>query len=97
MNELRTLESVNRLNGNKTKNKGKIMKKQHLKAALIASATIAMLMSGCSTKAGTGAAVGGGTGALAGQLIGGNTKSTVIGAGIGAVAGAAIGNSKDKK
>ena len=74
-----------------------MMKKLHLKAALIAGATMAMFMSGCSTKAGTGAAIGGGTGALAGQLIGGNTKSTMIGAGVGAVAGAVIGDSKDRK
>ena len=36
------------------------MKKLHLKVALTAGATIAMLMSGCSTKAGTGAAIGAG-------------------------------------
>jgi hypothetical protein len=48
----------------KPRNGEKVMKKLHLKAALIAGATIAMLMSGCSSKAGTGAAIGGGTGAL---------------------------------
>ena len=36
-------------------------------------------------------------GALAGQLIGGDTKSTLIGAGVGAGAGYMIGNERDKK
>ena len=38
----------------KQKNGGKFMKKLHLKAALVAGATVAMSMSGCSSKAGTG-------------------------------------------
>ena len=37
------------------------------------------------------AITGAGVGALAGQLIGGNTKGTLIGAGIGALGGAVIG------
>jgi outer membrane protein OmpA-like peptidoglycan-associated protein len=41
---------------------------------------------------GTGAAVGAGVGALLGQVIGGDTESTLIGAGIGAVLGGIAGN-----
>jgi len=74
-----------------------MMKKLHLKVALIAGTTMVMLMSGCASKAGTGAAVGAGGGALAGQLIGGNTRSTLAGAAIGGIAGAAIGDNEDRK
>ena len=55
-----------------------------------------LLVPGCATKAQTGAAVGTGVGALAGQAIGGDTKSTLIGAGVGAVGGYIIGNEMDK-
>ena len=44
----------------------------------------------------TGALVGVAGGALLGQLIGGNTKSTLIGAGVGALAGGVIGNQVGK-
>ncbi|MFT5731229.1 MAG: osmotically inducible lipoprotein OsmB [Desulforhopalus sp.] len=47
-----------------------------------------------------GAAVGAAAGVVGGQIIGGNTKSTLIGAGAGALGGAlindAIGQSKKK-
>ncbi|MDG2201043.1 MAG: glycine zipper domain-containing protein [Phycisphaerales bacterium] len=56
----------------------------------------ALLATGCRDDAQTGALVGAGGGALAGQAIGGNTKSTLIGAGAGAVAGYIIGNEMDK-
>jgi len=52
---------------------------------------------GCQTKAQTGAAIGAGGGAVAGQAIGGDTKSTLIGAGAGAVGGYIIGNEMDKQ
>lgn len=44
-----------------------------------------------------GAFGGAAVGALAGQLIGGSTKATLIGAGIGAVAGGAIARDKQKR
>ena len=54
-------------------------------------------MIGCVTKTGTGALIGGAVGALAGQAIGGDTKSTLIGAGVGAAVGGAVGNQEDAK
>jgi hypothetical protein len=39
----------------------------------------------------TGAGVGAATGAAAGQVLGGDTRSTVIGAGVGAVGGGIVG------
>ncbi|MDD5432038.1 MAG: glycine zipper domain-containing protein [Candidatus Omnitrophica bacterium] len=53
-------------------------------------------LTGCSTKGGTGAIVGGGLGALAGNLIGSNVAGTLIGAGVGAGVGYLIGNEMDK-
>ena len=44
-----------------------------------------------------GAAIGAGVGALAGQLIGRNTKSTLLGAGVGTVLGALVGNVVDQE
>ena len=52
---------------------------------------------GCQTRAQTGALGGAGIGALAGQVIGGSTKATLIGAAIGTGAGYIIGNEQDKK
>jgi outer membrane protein OmpA-like peptidoglycan-associated protein len=55
-------------------------------------------LSGCAMNTrqqkgtGTGAAVGAGVGALLGQVIGGDTESTLVGAGIGAVLGGIAGN-----
>lgn len=56
-----------------------------------------VFVGGCSSDAQTGAGVGVLGGAVAGQLIGGDTESTLIGAGIGAGAGYMIGNERDKK
>lgn len=44
----------------------------------------------------TGATVGALGGAAAGQLIGGDSRSTLIGAGLGAATGAVIGNQQDR-
>ena len=44
-----------------------------------------------------GAAIGAGVGALAGQLIGRNTKSTLLGAGVGTLIGALVGNTVDQE
>jgi len=52
---------------------------------------------GCKSDAQTGALIGGGVGAIAGQAIGGDTKSTLIGAAIGSVGGYMFGNEGDKK
>jgi outer membrane lipoprotein SlyB len=43
-----------------------------------------------------GALAGAGIGAIAGQIIGGNTASTMIGAGSGALIGAVVGNAQDQ-
>ena len=61
--------------------------------AVLITATLA----GCATqteqqqRASTGALIGAGAGALAGQALGGNTKSTLVGAAGGALLGAVIG------
>lgn len=52
---------------------------------------------GTQYQTGTGAIIGGVTGAAAGQLIGGDTRSTVIGGVLGAGIGAAIGNQLDNQ
>ncbi|UCD36305.1 MAG: glycine zipper 2TM domain-containing protein [Nitrospiraceae bacterium] len=59
---------------------------------------IPILFSGCAgmTPAQEGAAAGGAVGAIAGQLIGGNTKSTLIGAGVGALGGALLNDQMKK-
>jgi hypothetical protein len=71
----------------------------HAWTARVATLGLAAILalSGCETDAQSGALMGAGVGALAGQAIGGNTKSTLIGAGIGTGAGYMIGNESDKK
>jgi outer membrane lipoprotein SlyB len=63
--------------------------------------SISVLFIGCSgmTPAQKGAVGGAAVGAVGGQLIGGNTKSTLIGAGAGALGGALLNDAinKDKK
>ena len=44
-----------------------------------------------------GAAIGAGFGALAGQMIGKNTKGTLIGASVGTLLGAIVGNAVDQE
>ena len=62
---------------------------------------ISVLFIGCAsmTPAQKGAVGGAAVGAVGGQLIGGNTKSTLIGAGVGALGGALLNDAvnKDKK
>jgi hypothetical protein len=60
-------------------------------------ASCAILVAGCATQAGSGAAIGTGIGALAGQLIGGDTEATLIGSAVGAGIGYLIGNERDKQ
>jgi uncharacterized membrane protein len=45
----------------------------------------------------TGATVGALGGAAAGQLIGGDSRSTLIGAGLGGATGAVVGNQRDNQ
>ena len=71
-----------------------------MKSTLALIATF-LIMTGCGelmpqSKTGKGALIGAGTGAVAGQLIGGDTKATLIGTAIGAAAGAAIGHSQEQ-
>jgi len=73
------------------------MKTFQLKGLVLVGATIvALSMSGCASKAGTGAAIGGGTGALVGSAMGG-TRGALAGAAVGGITGAAIGDSQDRK
>lgn len=60
---------------------------------LVATITLAACANpdGTSNQTGTGAIVGGLTGAAAGQIIGGDTRATVIGGAIGAAVGGAVG------
>ena len=62
---------------------------------VIASSSL-LLLSGCATKAETGALIGAGTGAVVGSAVDGK-GGAVIGAGLGAIAGAAIGGHEDRK
>jgi len=52
---------------------------------------------GTTNNAGTGAAAGALAGAALGNLLGKDTKATVIGAAVGGAAGAAIGNNLDRQ
>ena len=77
------------------------MKKRGVILVLCLLISIPMLFGGCAnmTPAQEGAVGGAAVGAVAGQLIGGNTTSTLIGAGVGALGGALINDElkKDKK
>ncbi|MCC5989856.1 MAG: OmpA family protein [Pararhodobacter sp.] len=63
--------------------------------AITLAATLALAAcanpDGTANQPGTGAIIGGLTGAAAGQLIGGDTRATLIGGALGAAAGGAIG------
>jgi hypothetical protein len=67
----------------------------------VALLPVALLLSGCQTAAGTGAALGGAGGAVLGNAVakaagGSRTAGTVIGGALGAITGAAVGDSKDQ-
>ena len=72
------------------------MSKQLVTVSMVVIVAL-VFAAGCESDAQTGAGVGALGGAVAGQLIGGDTESTLIGAGIGAGAGYMIGNERDKK
>jgi len=69
----------------------------HGRRIAIAMATVTLALAGCANpdgsanQPGTGAIIGGLTGAAAGQIIGGDTRATVIGGAVGAAVGGAIG------
>lgn len=75
---------------------------------LAALAACAVLASGCQTldpytdqpetsRTAKGAGIGAAAGALAGVVVGGSRKATIVGAGIGALVGAAVGNYMDRQ
>ena len=76
------------------------MKRRGLVLTLCVLIAFAVLFGGCAnmTAAQKGAVGGAAAGAVAGQLIGGNTKATLIGAGVGALGGALLNDElkKDK-
>ena len=75
------------------------MKKFH---AIILTLSLSLLLVSCATvpfdryNAQKGAAIGAGAGALSGQVIGGNTESTLIGLAAGTIIGALVGNAVDQ-
>ena len=60
---------------------------------------LTFLVGGCANMTPTqkGAVGGAAAGAVAGQLIGGNTKATLIGAGVGALGGALLNDARHNK
>jgi surface antigen len=56
-----------------------------------------LMFSGCESKTGQGALIGGSLGALGGGLIAGNATGAIIGGAVGATAGALIGYSLDEQ
>ncbi len=56
-----------------------------------------VFVTGCESRAHSGALIGTAVGAGIGQVIGRSTQSTLIGAGIGAAGGYIIGNETNKK
>ena len=64
--------------------------------AVVVSVALAF-SAGCESDAQTGALIGTAAGAGIGQLVGGDTKSTLIGAAVGGGAGYMLGNEGDKK
>ena len=63
---------------------------------LLLAAVIMFTACAGMTPAQKGAVGGGAVGAIAGQLIGGNTESTLIGAGVGALGGALLNDAVNK-
>ena len=74
------------------KKRKEIMKKKHM----ILVALLALMLTGCETKTGTGALAGGALGAGAGGLIGGG-QGALIGGAIGAVSGGLVGAALDEQ
>lgn len=76
--------------------------RRKLRTGMLAASASLLLVNGCATHTGTGAAMGSllgaGTGALIGGAHGGNAAAAgaALGAGIGAVAGSAVGAQEDE-
>src|SRR3954452_2683196 len=73
-----------------------------LSALVLAGAISLSAATGCETKAGTGALIGGAAGAGIGAIVGHNShgrtgSGALIGGAVGALGGALIGNEMDKK
>lgn len=71
-----------------------------MKTKMILSILLVLTLVGCgnSTRYEQRGALGGAAvGALAGQLIGGDTRSTLIGAGIGVIAGGAVARHRERQ
>lgn len=71
-----------------------------MKTKIILSTLLLLTLIGCGNSTAyerRGALGGAAVGALAGQLIGGSTKSTLIGAGIGVIAGGAIARDRERR
>ena len=64
--------------------------------AAVVSLGLAFVL-GCESDAQTGSAIGALAGAGIGQLVGGDTKSTLMGAAAGGAIGYGLGNEQDKK
>lgn len=73
------------------------MKGKMFIAVMVVLIVCLLSFGGCKTSAGTGGLIGTGIGAIAGQAIGGDTKSTLIGAALGGGTGYIIGDQQDKK
>ncbi|MBW1722002.1 MAG: glycine zipper 2TM domain-containing protein [Deltaproteobacteria bacterium] len=69
---------------------------------LVIVLSVVFILTGCATvpqdryNTQKGAAIGAGVGAIGGQIIGGNTESTLIGAAVGTLLGAIVGNAVDQ-
>ncbi|MGI6454641.1 MAG: glycine zipper domain-containing protein [bacterium] len=63
---------------------------------LVIAAALGFTVAAC-TPAQKGATVGGAAGAIGGQLIGGNTESTLIGGAVGALGGAMLNDHIDRQ
>lgn len=66
-------------------------------AAILVICLGIIFMAGCESCAQSGSAIGALFGAGVGQLIGGDTESTVVGAAVGGATGYMLGNEEDKR
>lgn len=74
------------------------MSKRFVTVVLIVAVSVASgLLGGCESEAQIGSVVGTLAGAGVGQIVGGDTESTLIGAFVGGTAGYMVGNEVDKE
>jgi hypothetical protein len=75
------------------------MRRRNFTVFFVLLIALTFLLGGCANMTPTqkGAVGGAAVGAVAGQLIGGNTKATLIGAGAGALGGALLNDARHKK